>query len=73
MTIDQLSFVTPNHRVTPSNKTTLNVSHVFVVPSPSSSDILPIIGKKGGMAPAYGLHTGVKLLASYVRGNPTNL
>ena len=37
VTIDQLSFVTPDHRVTPSNQTTLNVPHVLVVPSPSSS------------------------------------
>ena len=27
----------------------------------------------GGMAPAYGLHIGVQFLASYVRGQPTNL
>ena len=37
VTIDQLSFVTPNHRITPSNQTSLNVSHVLMVPSPSSS------------------------------------
>ena len=37
VTIDQLSFVTPNHRITPSNQTTLNVPHVLVVPSISSS------------------------------------
>ena len=37
VTIDQLSFVTPNHCITPSNQTTLNVPHVLVVPSPSSS------------------------------------
>ena len=37
MTIDQLSFVTPDHRITPSNQTALNVPHVLVVPSPSSS------------------------------------
>ena len=37
VTIDQLSFVTPDHRITPSNQTTLNVPHVLVVPSPSSS------------------------------------
>ena len=37
VTIDQLSFVTPDHRITPSNQTTLNVSHVLMVPSPSSS------------------------------------
>ena len=37
VTIDQLSFVTPNHHITPSNKTALNVLHVLVVPSPSSS------------------------------------
>ena len=36
-TIDQLSFVTPDHRVTPSNQTSLNVLHVLVIPSPSSS------------------------------------
>ena len=34
VTIDQLSFVTPD---TPSNQTALNVSHVLVIPSPSSS------------------------------------
>ena len=37
VTIDQVSFVTPNHRVTPNNQTALNVSHVLVIPSPSSS------------------------------------
>ena len=37
MTIDQLSFVTPDHRITPSSQTTLNVPHVLVVSSPSSS------------------------------------
>ena len=37
VTIDQLSFVTPDHRITPSNQTALNVSHVLVVPPPSSS------------------------------------
>ena len=35
MTIYQLSFVTPDHHVTPSNQTTLNVPHVIMVPSPS--------------------------------------
>ena len=34
VTIDQLSFVTPDHRVTPSNQTALNVTHGFVIPSP---------------------------------------
>ena len=37
VTIDQLSFVTPNHRITPNNQTSLNVPHVLVVPSPSPS------------------------------------
>ena len=37
VTIDQISFVTPNHRITPSNQTSLNVMQVLVVPSPSSS------------------------------------
>ena len=37
VTIDQLSFVTPDHRITPSNQTALNVPHVLVIPSPSSS------------------------------------
>ena len=37
VTIDQLSFVTPDHHITPSNQTALNVLHVLVVPSPSSS------------------------------------
>ena len=36
VTIDQLSFVTPGHRITPSHQTALNVPHVRVVPSPSS-------------------------------------
>ena len=36
VTIDQLSFVTPNHRITPSNQTTLNVPHVLMIPSTSS-------------------------------------
>ena len=33
VTIDQISFVTPDHRITPSHQTTLNVPHVLVVPS----------------------------------------
>ena len=37
VTIDQLSFVTHDHRMIPSNQTALNVPHVLVVPSPSSS------------------------------------
>ena len=37
VTIDQLSFVTPDHRITASNHTTLNVSHVLVISSPSFS------------------------------------
>ena len=37
VTINQLSFVTPNHRMTPSYQTSLNVPHVLVVPPPSSS------------------------------------
>ena len=36
VTINQLSFVTPNHRVTPSNQTALNVPHVLVALSPSN-------------------------------------
>ena len=36
VTIDQLSFVTLDHHITPSNQTALNVPHVLVVPSPSS-------------------------------------
>ena len=35
VTIDQLSFVKPNHCMTPSHQTSLNVPHVLVVPSPS--------------------------------------
>ena len=35
VTIDQLSFVKPNHCVTPSHHNSLNVPHVLVVPSPS--------------------------------------
>ena len=37
VTIDQLSFVTPDHHIIPSNQTALNVPHVLVVSSPSSS------------------------------------
>ena len=37
VTIYQLSFVTPDHRITPSNQTALNVPHVLVIPSLSSS------------------------------------
>ena len=37
VTIHQLSFVTPDHCITPSNQTALNVPHVLVIPSPSSS------------------------------------
>ena len=36
VTVDQLSFVKPNHHMTPSHQTSLNVPHVLVVPSPSS-------------------------------------
>ena len=36
VTIDQLPFVTPDHHITLSNQTALNVPHVLVVPSPSS-------------------------------------
>ena len=36
VTIDQLSFVTPDHRITPSNQTALNVPHGLVALSPSS-------------------------------------
>ena len=32
VTVDHLSFVTPDHRITPSNQTALNVPHVLVVP-----------------------------------------
>ena len=37
VTIDHLSFVTPEDRITPSNQTALNVLHVLVIPSPSAS------------------------------------
>ena len=37
VTIDQLYFVALDHRITPSNQTVLNVPHVLVIPSPSSS------------------------------------
>ena len=37
VTIDHISFVTPDHHITPSNHTSLNVPHVLVVPSPSFS------------------------------------
>ena len=36
VTIDQLSFVKPDHLMTPSHQTSLNVPHVLVIPSPSS-------------------------------------
>ena len=36
VTIDQLSFITPDHCIIPINQTSLNVPHVLVVPSPSS-------------------------------------
>ena len=36
VTVDQLSFVKPDHHMTPSHQTSLNVPHVLVVPSPSS-------------------------------------
>ena len=36
VTIDQLSFVKIDHRMTPSHQTSLNVPHVLMVPSPSS-------------------------------------
>ena len=37
MTIDQISFGTPDHHMIPSHQNAPNVLHVFVVPSPSSS------------------------------------
>ena len=37
VTINQLSFVTPDNHITPSNQTALNVLHVLVALSPSSS------------------------------------
>ena len=37
VTIDKLSFVTPDHHITPSNQTAMNMQHVLVVPSPYSS------------------------------------
>ena len=37
VTINHISFVTPNHRMIPSNQTSINVLHVLVVPSPYSS------------------------------------
>ena len=37
VTIDHLSFVTPDHRITPSNQIALNVAHVLLIPSLSSS------------------------------------
>ena len=36
MTVDQISFIKPDHRMTPSHQSSLNVLHVLVVPSPSS-------------------------------------
>ena len=37
VTIDKLSFVKPDHHITLSHHTSLNVPHVLVVPSPSLS------------------------------------
>ena len=37
VTIDQNFFVKPDHLITPSNQTALNVPHVLVIPSLSSS------------------------------------
>ena len=31
VTVDQLSFVKPNHRMNPSHQTSLNIPHVLVV------------------------------------------
>ena len=67
VTIDQLSFIKLDYRVTPSHQTSLNAPHVLVVPSPSSY-LLPIIGKMGGMAPTSGYHTGVKPLDFMQKG-----
>ena len=36
VTVDQLSFIKPDYRVTPSHQNSLNVLHVLVVPSSSS-------------------------------------
>ena len=36
VTIYQLSFIKPDHCMTPSHQTSLNIPHVLVVPSPSS-------------------------------------
>ena len=37
VTIHKLSFVQPNHHMIPSHHTSMNVPHVLVVPSPSST------------------------------------
>ena len=37
VTIDQLYFFKPDHCITPSNQTALNVPHFLVIPSPYSS------------------------------------
>ena len=36
VTVDQLSFIKPDYRVTPSHQNSLNVSHVLVALSSSS-------------------------------------
>ena len=36
VTVDKLSFIKPDHHMTPNHQTSLNVSHVLVVPSPCS-------------------------------------
>ena len=48
VTINQLCFMTPNHRMTTSHQTSLNVPHVLVVPLPSTT-----------MSLSFGYHTGV--------------
>ena len=35
VTIDQLSLVKPNRRITPSHRTSMNILHALMVPSPS--------------------------------------
>ena len=37
LNVDKIFFVKPNHCMTPSHQNSLNVPHVPVVPSPSSS------------------------------------
>ena len=74
VTIDHLSFVTPNHRINPSNHKNMRhiqgslITRINVMVRCNKGKLInvhniPIIGKMGGMAPASRYHTRFNPLA----------